>query len=89
MRLISHGLLILTAIIWGTTFVFQTTGMETLGPLGFTAARFLVGAIALLPIALFEARRVSLISQFSAVDAAGFSGFTGWLICRAWSWPRG
>jgi drug/metabolite transporter (DMT)-like permease len=68
MRLISHGLLILTAIIWGTTFVFQTTGMETLGPLGFTAARFLVGAIALLPIALFEARRVSLISQFSAVD---------------------
>ena len=54
LRLISHGMLILTAFIWGTTFVFQTTGMETLGPFGFTTIRFLTGTVALLPFALRE-----------------------------------
>ena len=54
MRLISHGMLILTAFIWGTTFVFQTTGMETLGPFGFTTIRFLTGTLALLPFAMRE-----------------------------------
>ena len=47
-------MLILTAFIWGTTFVFQTTGMETLGPFGFTTIRFLTGTLALLPFAMRE-----------------------------------
>ena len=58
MRAAAHGLLVLTALIWGTTFVFQATGMETLGPFGFTWARFMIGTAALLPFALLEARRV-------------------------------
>ena len=60
MRLAAHGMLMLAALIWGTTFVFQTTGMETMGPFGFTWARFMIGAVALLPFALIEARRVRL-----------------------------
>ena len=60
MRLAAHGMLMLVALVWGTTFVFQTTGMETMGPYGFTFVRFVIGAAALLPFALLEARRVRL-----------------------------
>ena len=56
-RLFSHGLLMLTAFVWGITFVFQATGMDTIGPFGFTAFRFLAGSIALLPLALWEHAR--------------------------------
>ncbi|MGC6484940.1 MAG: EamA family transporter, partial [Candidatus Puniceispirillales bacterium] len=66
MRLISHALLILTAFIWGTTFVFQTTGMETLGPFGFTTIRFIAGTLALLPFAFFEYRKSGTV--FSRLD---------------------
>lgn len=59
-RLVSHSLLLLTAFIWGITFVFQTTGMENIGPFGFTAFRFLAGSIAILPLAIMESRKTSL-----------------------------
>ncbi|MCE2518058.1 MAG: DMT family transporter, partial [Alphaproteobacteria bacterium] len=60
-RLLSHALLMITALIWGVTFVFQTTGMDQgLGPFGFTAFRFLAGSIALLPLAIWEARATPL-----------------------------
>jgi drug/metabolite transporter (DMT)-like permease len=46
----SHALLIVVAIIWGFAFVAQTTGMEHLGPHSFNAARFLLGALSLIPL---------------------------------------
>lgn len=46
----SHALLILVAAIWGFAFVAQTTGMEHLGPHSFNAARFLLGALSLVPL---------------------------------------
>lgn len=63
---LAHSLLLLVAFIWGVTFVFQTTGMETLGPFSFTWARFMFGSIALLPFALMESRQVSLFRQCRA-----------------------
>ena len=68
-RSLSHAFLLLTAFIWGVTFVFQTTGMETLGPFGFSAFRFLVGSIAILPIALWEMREVNLWSLSTTASA--------------------
>ena len=50
----AHLLLMLVTILWGFTFVAQTTGMETLGPMSFTAARYLIGSIGIIPIALYE-----------------------------------
>jgi drug/metabolite transporter (DMT)-like permease len=38
------------AIIWGFAFVAQSTGMEYLGPHSFNAARFLLGALSLIPL---------------------------------------
>ena len=38
-RALGTLLLLLTAMIWGTAFVFQRMGMESIGPVTFTAAR--------------------------------------------------
>lgn len=50
-------LLTITALIWGTAFVFQKTGMEHLGPHGFNGVRFILGSLALTPLTLLSLRR--------------------------------
>ena len=40
----------LTAIIWGSTFVAQRVGMNYVGPLTFNGVRFALGAMVLLPL---------------------------------------
>ena len=62
----AHLLMLLAAFIWGTTFIAQTTGMETIGPMGFTMARYMIGAVAVLPLALYEARSISLTSHMKS-----------------------
>lgn len=51
-RLKSNLLLLLVAVIWGTSFVAQKTGLGTLKPNTFNGIRTLLGAIALLPLIL-------------------------------------
>ncbi len=41
----AHGLMLLAAFVWGTTFIAQTICMETIGPMTFTAIRYLIGAL--------------------------------------------
>lgn len=48
--------LIITAIIWGTSFVAQRVGMEYIGPFTFTATRFLIGTLSLVPIILLMSK---------------------------------
>lgn len=55
----ANGLLLVTALIWGTAFVAQQTGMRDLGPFAFTGARFLFGALMVAPLALWELRRLA------------------------------
>ena len=43
---------LLCTFIWGTTFIAQDTGMDKIGPLTFNAARFFVGFLSIIPIAL-------------------------------------
>lgn len=47
---VSHLLLISVAAIWGFAFVAQSAGMDHLGPHSFNAARFVLGAISLVPL---------------------------------------
>lgn len=42
-------LMLLTALIWGTTFVAQRLGMNEIGPFLYTGLRFALGALVLLP----------------------------------------
>jgi drug/metabolite transporter (DMT)-like permease len=49
--------LFLAAFAWGTTFVVQRTAMDHLGPFTYSGFRFLLGALFLLPFALFRYRK--------------------------------
>jgi drug/metabolite transporter (DMT)-like permease len=54
--LANDALLLLTAAIWGFAFVAQRAGMEHVGPFWFTAVRFALGSLSLLPLALVRRR---------------------------------
>lgn len=45
-------LLLITAIVWGFCFVVQRSGMDYVGAFTYGAARFLLGGLALIPLAL-------------------------------------
>ena len=47
---------LITTFIWGTAFIAQDTGMDNIGPLTFNAARFFVGFVTVLPIAILVER---------------------------------
>ena len=50
---------LITTFIWGTAFIAQDTGMDNIGPLTFNTARFLVGFLTILPVALiFERKKI-------------------------------
>ena len=49
-------LLLITATIWGLSFVAQSVGMDHVGPFTFTASRMFLGALVLLPFVLGTAR---------------------------------
>ena len=49
-------MLMTTALIWGTAFVAQKSGMDLVSPVAFNGIRTLVGAIALIPVILFMGR---------------------------------
>lgn len=55
----ANALLLVAALIWGTTFVAQQLGMAGVGPLMFTGVRFLLGALVILPLALREHVRLA------------------------------
>ena len=51
-KALGNGLLLLTAFIWGTAFVAQRTGMESIEPITFNAARMALSAILIGGLAL-------------------------------------
>ena len=56
-RLAADGLLLITGLLWGVTFVAQKDVVGTIPPLAYVAARFCLSAVALAPLALWERRR--------------------------------
>lgn len=71
-------MLFAAALIWGTAFVAQSLGMDYLGPLSFNGARFLMGSVALLPVAaLNRARR----KREGRPQAGGKAAVTGGICC--------
>lgn len=60
-------LLFITALIWGTAFVAQSTGMEYVGPLTYVGIRMLLGSLVLVPV-IFISRTVSKKKKDSSVE---------------------
>lgn len=50
--LIGNIMLLVAALVWGTTFVAQSEAMDQMGPFTYSTARCILGAIALLPVIL-------------------------------------
>lgn len=49
-------LMLFIAMIWGSTFVAQRLGMDAVGPFFYSASRFILGALLLLPLVYFRGR---------------------------------
>ncbi|HEY1991179.1 MAG TPA: DMT family transporter [Gammaproteobacteria bacterium] len=73
-RLRADLLLLLTAFIWGTAFVAQKYANDSMPPVTFVGARFLLSALMLLPLAWYEARRQSQPLSRSDWMQAGIVG---------------
>lgn len=58
-RSVAVGLLLICTAIWGLAFVFQKSAMQHMQPLTFAGARYLLGACLVLPLAIWEYRRVT------------------------------
>ena len=55
-------LMLVPPLIWGVAFVYQKTGMETIGPFTFSFARFFFALLTVLPLAiLFEKKNFNKI----------------------------
>lgn len=49
--------LVITTMLWGFAFVAQKSAMISMGPLTFSAVRYLLGSLAILPLVLWELGR--------------------------------
>ncbi|KAB0679781.1 DMT family transporter [Aureimonas leprariae] len=79
-RIQANLVLLLTGAVWGMGFVAQSTAMASVGPWTFTAMRFVLAALTLLPFAVWENRRRggapagAELGGFALCGAALFAG---------------
>ncbi len=76
-RTSANIMLLAVAAVWGLAFVFQKTAMDHIGPYLFLAARAIVAAVVLLPLALREGSRLGSRPQsgFWLISIAGGCSF--------------
>ncbi len=79
-RLQADLLLLVAAIIWGTAFIAQKTGMEGLGPYTFIGIRFVLSFLVVLPFSLRELR-----NRKAAAKSIG----SGWVVLLCASFTLG
>jgi drug/metabolite transporter (DMT)-like permease len=68
-QIIGTAMLMVASLIWGTSYVAQSIGMNHTGPAAFTTARFLLGGAALLPVIL--APRLLANKKYGGTAAGG------------------
>ncbi len=64
-QLQSNGLLLLAALIWGVAFVAQSDAMNHVGAFTFNGARFVLGALALWPLAAYKQAKLTPAERVS------------------------
>lgn len=62
-KLRGNLMLLLTALIWGSSFVAQRTGMDYIGPFTFNGIRSFIGGLALIPVILLMSGKRSPNSE--------------------------
>ena len=72
-------LMLVPPLIWGVAFVYQKTGMESIGPFTFSFARFFFALLTVLPLALlFEKNNFKII--FSSKRYTNLCLITGFFL---------
>ncbi|MDY6290950.1 MAG: DMT family transporter [Succiniclasticum sp.] len=56
-------ILLLVALVWGTTFIFQRISTGTMGTFSFIGLRFILGAAAILPLVFLQKKRNNTAAQ--------------------------
>ena len=64
-------LLLLTAMIWGSSFVAQSAGADVISPAFFNGSRMLLGSLVLAPLAIYRMRRYVPASSRRTLLAGG------------------
>ncbi|MBT1176807.1 DMT family transporter [Bifidobacterium callimiconis] len=70
--------LLLTALIWGFSFVAQVQGMDSVSPFFFNATRFTLGALSLVPILLVQAHARAHSGSVSDTTKISADAHAGW-----------
>jgi len=65
-------LLIIATFFWGMAFIAQKSAMDAMGPLTFIAARYILGGLLILPLAIYEYRRAKVQISKKQWFAIGF-----------------
>ncbi len=68
----SDLLLLLAAAIWGFAFVAQRIGMDYIGPFTFNGIRFALGALSLVPLAVFNRKQPLSTARTAFKSKAAF-----------------
>lgn len=85
-KLKGNLLLLLTAFIWGISFISQSKGVETISPLAFNGIRCLLGGIVLLPvIAILDRNKRKKGIEIQSINKNLLTGgiICGCLLCIA------
>lgn len=64
-KLQSDLMLLLTSLIWGSSFIFQSLGANHLGPFTFNTFRYVLAVISLLPAILYFKKKNSVTYDFN------------------------
>lgn len=67
-QLRQSGFLLLTALIWGCSFVAQSIGMDHVEPFTFTTFRMALGVLCLLPFVIFSRKRLAQNNPNAAAE---------------------
>lgn len=78
-KLKGNMILLLTAFIWGVSFIAQSKGVEEISPLAFNGIRSVLGGVVLLPVIFLLDR--SKKKKGIPVQKADKSFFLGGLVC--------
>ncbi|MEA5142431.1 MAG: DMT family transporter [Oscillibacter sp.] len=90
-ELIANAALLFCAMIWGANFIFQKQAAQYLGAFSFIAARYLVGALSLLPLIVITSSRrqqkaVAVDSGASDEQWHGKHFITAAALCSCANW---
>ena len=85
-RLHANLLLLAAALVWGGGFSVQQMAMAHMGAAYFTGLRFALAALALVPLALWEARRMRAqgARRLTRLDGLGMMATGCFLFVAAW-----